>query len=128
MVKIMLRIVRQRLLTLEARLESSPEEYFRKKLTGRDRIRIITEASTATEVFVLIRSVSRLFTRSIIWEAKALAMRKAPMPSIRVMFRLFSTEPVSRSPMRGSMKPTSVTASVAATIRITSLRFRLFFI
>ena len=127
MVKIMFNIVRQRLFTLEARLESSPEEYFLKKLTGSDRIRIITDASTATDVFVLIRSVSRLFTSPIICEANALASRKAPIPSISVMFRLFSTDPVSRSPIRGSMNPTSVIASVAATIRITSLRLRLFF-
>ena len=126
-VKTIPRIVRQRLLTLEARLESSPEEYFLKKLTGSERIRIMTEASTATEVFVLIRSVKRLLTSVISSIESALAMRKTPIPSISVMFRLFSTGPVSRSPILGSMNPTSVTASVAAMINITSLRLRLFF-
>ena len=65
-------------------------------------------------------------TRKKVYISRAkekLFMREA----ISVMFRLFSTDPVSRSPIRGSMNPTSVIASVAATIRITSLRLRLFF-
>ena len=52
-------------LTEFARLESSPEENRRKKLTGRESIRIITEASTAWEVLVLMRSIKRLRTRPI---------------------------------------------------------------
>ena len=41
-----------------------------KKLTGRERMRIITEASTAWDVFVLIRLISRVRIISIICTAK----------------------------------------------------------
>ena len=114
-------------LTLLARLDSSPEEYFLKKLTGSDRIRIMTDAPTAWDVFVLIRSISRDRTISIIWEEKALASRNIARPVITFRFRLLSTVPVIRLYTRGSIMPTSVTASVASAIRITSLLERLFF-
>ena len=60
-----------------------------------DRMRIITDASTASEVFVLIRCSSRLFTSSISCAEKALASRNTPMPDIIFRLRVFSTEPVS---------------------------------
>ena len=42
--------------------DTTNPENVRKKLTGRERIRIITEASSALEVRVLIRFISRLRT------------------------------------------------------------------
>ena len=46
------------LFTQDARFARSPEAYPRKKLTGSDSTRIITEACTACDVLVLIRSIS----------------------------------------------------------------------
>ena len=87
----------------------------------------MTDAPTAWDVFVLIRSISRDRTISIIWEEKALASRNIARPVITFRFRLLSTVPVIRLYTRGSIMPTSVTASVASAIRITSLLERLFF-
>ena len=89
-------IMLHRELTLVARLASSPEEYFRKKLTGRDRIRIITDASTAWEVFVLIRSISSVRISSIICPENALDSRNTPMPIIRLMLWFLRMVPVTR--------------------------------
>ena len=106
--------------TLDALLASSPEENFRKKRTGSDRIRIITEASTPCDVFVLIRFISSDFTSEISWEANALLSRKTARPNMRFRFFPFITVPVTRLRIRGSRNPTSVTASVARTIMVRS--------
>ena len=124
----LLTIVLHRELTLPARLDSSPEENLRKKLTGRDRIRIITDASTACDVFVLIRSISRFFTRLISWLAKALLSRNTAIPIIRLIFRVFMTFPVTRLYTLGSIMPTSTTARDAIAIRMMSPVEMLFFI
>ena len=109
-------IMLHRELTLPARLDSSPEEYLRKKLTGRDRMRIITEACTAWEVLVLIRCIKRLRTRPISWAAKALVRRNTPTPAIRFILWPSRILPVTRLYTRGSIIPTSCTARVASTI------------
>ena len=78
---------------LEAR---SPEAKRRKKLTGRDSSRIIMEASTAREVFVLIRSISSCCTTLSICPAKAEDTRKTPAPYSTFRFLPCSTLPVTR--------------------------------
>ena len=112
---------------LFARLESSPEENFRKKLTGRDRMRIITDASTAWELRVLIRFIRSVRISSIILLAKAEHSRKIATPSIRFIFRLCRIGPVTRAYAFGSIMPTRVTASVTSTIRSRSPLGMLFF-
>ena len=104
--------------TLDARLESSPEENLRKKLTGSDKMRIITDASTAWEVLVLTRFISSERIRPIICAAKALLKRNAISPSIRFMFRLVIIDPVTRLYTLGSTMPIKVAASVASAIRM----------
>ena len=94
--RLLFSIMLHRALTLLALVSSSPEENFRKKLTGRDNIRIMTDASTAWEVLVLIRSIRRERTSSMSWAAKALHKRNVAMPSIRLMLRLLRTVPVTR--------------------------------
>ena len=89
--------------------------------------KLLREACTACEVFVLIRSISSERTRSISLAAKALDSRNTPMPIISLIFRLLSTVPVIWLYTRGSIMPMSVAASVARTIRITSLFVMLFF-
>ena len=126
--RILFRIIPHRELMLPARLDSSPEENLRKKLTGRDRMRIITDASTAWEVRVLIRSIRSVRTSPISCVEKAAHSRNTATPISRFMFRLLRTVPVTRPYTRGSIMPTSWTASVASTIRNKSPRVMLFFI
>ena len=125
--KTLFMIMPHRELTLWARLESSPEANFLKKLTGRDKMRIMTDASTAWEVLVLIRLISRERTMLTIWDAKAEHSRKVITPPIRFVRRSCKTGPVKMLYTRGSILPTSVTAKVARTIRIKSLWEMLFF-
>ena len=90
-------------------------------------MRIITDASTAWVVLVLIRLISRERTIPSIWEAKAEHSRKVITPPIRFVRRSCKTGPVRMLYTRGSILPTSVTARVARTIRIKSLCETLFF-
>ena len=91
-------------------------------------MRIITEASTAWEVLVLMRSMSRLLTSPMSCAAKALPSKNTPMPIIRFMLWFFRILPVTRLYTLGSIMPTSVAASVARAINITSPWEMLFFI
>ena len=122
------RIMSQMERTLVARLDSSPEEYFRKKLTGRERIRMMTEASTAIEVRVLIRFISSVRIRSISLAAKAEDSRNTPMPASRFRFRLCSTVPVTSPMTCGSIMPTSTASRETRMISTRSPLEMLFFI
>ena len=84
------------LFTQDARFARSPEAYPRKKLTGSDSTRIITEACTACDVLVLIRSISSCRTIPISWAAIAAEIRKTPAPTIRLTCRPFRIDPVNR--------------------------------
>ena len=59
-------------------------------------MRIITDASTAWDVRVLIRFISSVRTSSISLDAKAEQIRNTATPIIRFMFRLFRIVPVTR--------------------------------
>ena len=80
------RMVSTRRLTLCTRLARSPEENFRKKLTGSDRMRIITEAPTAWLVRVLIRPISSV--RTINLHSLADALRPAVAEGMTVTLRI----------------------------------------
>ena len=94
--KTVFRMVSLTVLTALIRLVISPVEYWRKKLTGRDRIRIMTEDSTATEVFVVIRFVRRVFIALTSLFAKAQVRRKTAMPVSMLMFLEERMGPVTR--------------------------------
>ena len=110
-----------------ALLDSSPDEYFLKKLTGRERIRIMTEASTASDVFVLMRSMRRLLTILSIWDANAADTKNAIIPISTEACLFIRIFPVTREYTFGSIVPTRVTTNVASAICRKSLLDILFF-
>ena len=85
----------QRVLTALVRLDSSPEENFLKKLRGRASSRIITEASTAREVLIEIRSIRRERTTDRSWDAIIAEMRKIAVPISSEILLLSRTGPVT---------------------------------
>ena len=78
------------LFTQDARFARSPEAYPRKKLTGSDSTRIITDDSTASWVLVEMRSISRLRAAEISSFASAADSRNScsaslPKPTSRTV-------------------------------------------
>ena len=99
-------------LTAPERLESSPEEYRRKKFAGRFMMRIMIAASTESEVLISMRFIISSRTVEMSWlEMMAVTMKIAVPPS-RFMLPLFSTKSVSTRLMGVMTMPKAVTSSV----------------
>ena len=99
-----------------ALLDNSPDENLRKKLTGSDKMRIMTDASTASEVLVSMRSIVRFLTIPSIWDANEADIRNTIIPIRADVCLLIRILPVTREYTFGSIVPTSVTTSVASAI------------
>ena len=106
-------------LTLPARDDSSPEEYFLKKLAGKDMILIMTAASTDRDVFVdtLFIRIERIAFIIIVETLTqiikiAIAIKTLTLPEL-------CTGPVNSLVSFGDMKPIWVTTS--DTIRISMI-------
>ena len=102
------------------RLDSSPEEYLRKKFAGRFKIRIMTAASTDREVLSSMRSIVSSRTLLMSWLAMMEVSRKTAVPTSRDVFPLSSTKPVSTRVMGVAAMPKSVTRSVMPMIAVKS--------
>ena len=106
------------------RLESSPEEYFRKKLAGRFITRIISAASTEREVLISMRFMARSFTVEISWWEITQQTMKTAVPSSSGTLPLLSTKPVRDFVTGVSSMPTSTTSRDSAPMSTASLRSR----
>jgi hypothetical protein len=82
-------------LTALVRLDSSPEEKRLKKFKGRARTRIMTAASTASDVLEEILFIKSERTTLSICEANAADRRKIAVPTSNDMLLLSRTGPVS---------------------------------
>jgi hypothetical protein len=109
-------------LTESDRAFSSPGLYFLKKLAGRDKRRIIMDASTPKATFefnlactISLTQLSSCEVMSVHKMNTATATSASPLP-------LVSTGPVRARLSWGKSNPTSVTANVDAAIMMRSLR------
>ena len=109
------------------RFVSSPALYLRKNGAGSVRIRMISAASTFTEVFVRILWLNRPVTELIRFDATATQTIVTATLTSADTFPPESTGPVRAWVIRGISIPTSVEASVATTSSITSANERQFF-
>ena len=100
-----------RLLTLDERLKSSPEEYLRKKLAGKERIRIMTAACTFSDAFMLKRPVTCELSMEISLEEMPAQIMKKMIAYKAFILPLLKTGPVRRLVSLGVSMPISVTTS-----------------
>ena len=100
--------------TAPKRLESSPEEYLRKKFACRFITRIIMAASTAREVLVSIRFI--IISRTVVmsWEEMSAQSMNTAVPMSRTELRLCSTKPVSARLRFVISMPKNTVVSVSA--------------
>ena len=101
-------------LTAPERLESSPEEYLRKKFAGRFMMRIMIAASTDSEVLISMRFIMSSRTVEMSWPERMAVSRKTAVPARRFILPLSSTKPVSTRLMGVTTMPKTVTSSVMA--------------
>ena len=99
-------------LTAPERLDSSPEEYLRKKFAGRFMMRIMIAASTDREVLISRRLIIRSRTAEMSWLETMVVNRNTAVPARSAMFPLSRTKPVSTRLMGVITMPKSVTISV----------------
>ncbi len=97
------------------RLFSSPGLYCRKKLAGRDMIRIIMEACTPSEVFASSRLETMALTEEKSCTESDTQTRQTASPISAVPLPLKSTGPVSALVRRGISRPTPDTRIAART-------------